>query len=347
MDYPAIYAIVGSGEPLKVEPRGPDAFKDDRYFLGSALKRKLEKSLEHVPRSFDVILKHDEDYINNKFLCSIYVLDFSNVTKYLSEVSIETLTFGLNMIVGVAQMHLYPYSINTDGHHLIVKLILDRLKVILKSDDFYSLIKDLSKLASEGNIYLGTFRYSFVQDKFREVPHFSPDIYPLMPILQDYEDLKDEIICKYCLCSLPVSQLVRPCQCKNPVHTFCFLAWYNKDKHVCEICHDSFSRLNEPRIGGREEIFFPFDDIYPTPIMTTSGPRKVSGKERYAAAICYRQNKRLVELLEESIEPLVECPPTRMEITNPMSNYHYMKNLVACLELLEILDGYGIKVVDK
>lgn len=88
------------------------------------------------------------------------------------------------------------------------------------------------------------------------------------------------------------------------------MEWYGKKKNQieCEICHDTYSRINEKhyKYGGfftpngiEVKIFFPFDDVYPQALMTNYPLQKVNSTEaKIRAAFCYLQCDRMKELLE-------------------------------------------------
>ena len=48
-------------------------------------------------------------------------------------------------------------------------------------------------------------------------------------------------ICKYCLLYDNPEDLIKPCECSNPVHKECLKRWYVlKKSESCEICHERF-----------------------------------------------------------------------------------------------------------
>lgn len=143
---------------------------------------------------------------------------------------------------------------------------------------------------------------------------------------------------------------MRPCKCVTPVHIQCFSKWYDQSKPKCEICGDPFSRINEPKFHGsiswgsiETKIFFPFDDYYPVPLMTSHDIRRVEGNERFIHALCYLQCERMKDLLQnEETPPILGHMLTYFREGSMPSNYLKSYNQEAYAEMETILREYKV-----
>jgi hypothetical protein len=143
--------------------------------------------------------------------------------------------------------------------------------------------------------------------KNKENIPYVTDNYEMVELLQQYDTINDpEKTCKYCLESLPYHTLVNPCDCTQPVHIHCFKKWFKPTIVKCEICGDNYSKKNEPRMKYNmlenkieSEIFFPFDNYYPTPLMSYNELELMGDDNSYYYALCYLQLNRMRDLLEK------------------------------------------------
>lgn len=179
---------------------------------------------------------------------------------------------------------VYPVNKNLEAVKEIIQILVNNY------DDYHQLISDL------------------VCPK-RGLEYILDIIYDILP--DDENNL-----CSICLKTEPKKFLINICKCTTPTHVKC-LVELNKHKPLknCSVCKDDF-KVNEPvlltKSGVRiqpvnERLFFPHNDIYPQPQMSTQSLCKVGGMSRLTLAIMYLQVSRVKELLKEK-EILEELP---------------------------------------
>jgi hypothetical protein len=117
-----------------------------------------------------------------------------------------------------------------------------------------------------------------------------------------------------CLHTEPKDNLINNCLCKTPVHADCLVKLStHKNLDKCSVCKSNY-KLNEPiyRIGILDKtIFFPFNDMYYQPLLSSQKFIKVVGMDRLTFAILYLQVERVKELLND------------IKILDDLPNYYF------------------------
>lgn len=175
----------------------------------------------------------------------------------------------------------YPVILNEDVVKQIIEILIENY------DDYYNLITSIS----ESNEYINELLYSY------------------LPIEEDN-------ICSICLVTEPKIYLINSCNCATKTHTNCLIKLNNhKPLDKCAVCLAKY-KINEPvyksgliRKSELMNIFFPHNDLYYGPCISTKKLIKVDGMARLTFAIMYLQVSRVEELLKDQ------------EILEGLSNY--------------------------
>jgi hypothetical protein len=178
----------------------------------------------------------------------------------------------------------YPVILNEDVVKQIIEILIENY------NDYYNLITSIY----ESNEYITELLYSY------------------LPI-------EDDNICSICLVTEPKIYLINSCNCVTKTHTNCLIKLNNhKPLDNCAVCLAKY-KINEPvyksgliRKSELMNIFFPHNDLYYGPCISTKKLIKVDGMARLTFAIMYLQVSRVEELLKEQ------------EILEGLSNYHDM-----------------------
>ncbi len=327
-------------------------FKDNTYPWSYLVKDFIDQESLEQGQFKTVTVKNNNKFIRNKFLISIIFLQSNDIEDLLNLLPSEVIDLGITIVTKCKTF--YPYCLNFNKCLAVLKLLLDKLKS-LKITNFDEYLERYSKNAMTSNLFdFNAIRLNLKLNKCKfEGFEYIDNASEMIALLRNYGETSCDQACKYCLCSVPKNRLVRPCYCSAPVHIECFLSWKTIQKTNCEICGDSFSRINEKRmmtslgdIGIDETIFFPFDDFYPALLIGSSGIVKIEPIKRFYYALCYLQCSMMKQLLKEAreqkIEPqfgnLLDC--FRKGILP--SNYSITFNREQYQEMTKILNEYGI-----
>jgi hypothetical protein len=281
-------------------------------------KDKLDKDGIIKDEFVDLMeIKKDESYDKHMIFVGTHYLQKFLIEKHIGLVDIKTLDTCLDMLTKFEIY--YCYTLNCEKYLQITKMVLDsRIKHFIKIDDNKRFNENIEKYIKnvESQTYIfNNLRFTINYDPttFKNYSYCLTNEL-LVSLISEYydDDSESKEICKYCLQSQPKSSLVHVCLCTDPVHIRCFRGFYkSKEKKIknCEICNDNYSKLNEKRIlaGGfytetsiDERMFFPFNNYYPTPLMSTNSIEKKSETEKYEYALMYLQCKRMEDLLEKA-----------------------------------------------
>lgn len=329
----------------------PNSYKINELILCTSITQIDDQKIK---------IKQDELYYHHTILAATYYLQDDIIKRCLMHdsklIKFETAQKALELLCNCSTY--YHYCVNSGIYISIFQKLLEYIKLLDSDIEMTKIIQlcanqiDIINTHGFGGI---RFNMKFHPEKFDEYPCVG-NMDLLIECLKSYDSSQDnDLRCKYCLCSCPVDKLVTPCLCKNPVHISCFIQWYNDEHKSCEICHDNFSRLNQKRITtgmivSKEDstIFFPFDNFYPIPLMTSSTIRHVTNKrEQLTLALCYLQYNVLKKLLEE-----YKVKGEIIEFSDNMlyyfqkgsmpSNYLKSKNRAAYQEIAQLLKQYNI-----
>jgi hypothetical protein len=167
----------------------------------------------------------------------------------------------------------YPVILNEDVVKQIIEILIENY------DNYYNLITSIS----ESNEYINELLYSY------------------LPI-------EDNNICSICLVTEPKIYLINSCNCVTKTHTNCLIKLNNhKPLDKCAVCLAKY-KINEPVYHTKSgliikselmNIFFPHNDLYYGPCISTKKLIKVDGMARLRFAIMYLQVSRVEELLKE------------------------------------------------
>ena len=167
----------------------------------------------------------------------------------------------------------YPVILNEDVVKQIIEILIENY------DNYYNLITSIS----ESNEYINELLYSY------------------LPI-------EDDNICSICLVTEPKIYLINSCNCVTKTHTNCLIKLNNhKPLDKCAVCLAKY-KINEPVYHTKSgliikselmNIFFPHNDLYYGPCISTKKLIKVDGMARLRFAIMYLQVSRVEELLKE------------------------------------------------
>ncbi len=182
----------------------------------------------------------------------------------------------------------YPVDKNLEAAKKIIQILIDNY------DDHYELITKLS-LPNKEMIYIMDLLYEFLPD--------DPDN-----------------LCSICLQTEPKKLLINICNCKTGAHTNCLIK-LNEHKPLdkCSVCKGKY-KINQPVVRTqsgiiikpeKEKLFFPYNDIYREPLMSSDALNKYVGMSRLTMAIIYLQVERVKELLNEK------------EILDNLSTYYF------------------------
>ena len=221
------------------------------------------------------------------------------------KLSKEQILYSLDILLSFSGP--YKYYANAEKYLKITKILLDQLKSL----EFESFQNDVEKL---GNLVvkkqsIALYGVTYNKYNFEGFP-FLYTIDPLVELISSYDSIgMDEDVdpsktqcCRYCLVAVPTQDLILPCKCVDPVHIKCV---FKEGKKICGVCKMRWE-TNEVRFKfnfdeGEEEklVFFPCNDFYPVPLMSTSELRKVISDDRFIYALCYLQCKRMKHLISE------------------------------------------------
>ena len=239
-----------------------------------------------IPTYFNDIGLIDIDMFKNK----IYSDRIINAIKYLQVNALKKYVIkNLKTILLPNPFYIlyntkYPIILNEDVVKQIIEILIENY------DDYYNLITSIS----ESNEYINELLYSY------------------LPIEEDN-------ICSICLVTEPKIYLINSCNCVTKTHTNCLIKLNNhKPLDKCAVCLAKY-KINEPVYQTKSgliikpelmNIFFPHNDLYYGPCISTKKLIKVDGMSRLTFAIMYLQVSRVEELLKEQ------------EILEGLSNYH-------------------------
>jgi len=303
-----------------------------------------DTSLDRI-RYVSVTLKNDDSFIKNKFIMSVIYLQCEYVQKLVDKTTIKTLE--TCMYVLTSFFTYYHFCVNTEKYLLITNTILDRMKSLTSLKQYIDQwVKNIEKNVYQfDNVKIN--KDNLLKSQFKCVDNAQS----MITLLNEYYIENDEDKkCKYCMSSLPKNRLVRPCKCTDPVHIECFKTWLLSpklgDRNKCEICNDEFSRLNEKRNGCDEsnEIFFPFDNVYPVLLMSQRDVEKISEENEYVFALCYLQCARMIDLFENKKDKkpgFGDMLKYFLDGSMP-SNYLIVHNRKGYSDMKQILKKYSI-----
>ena len=325
-------------------------YDSDIYPYSYFLAENISMDSLIINKFKSILIKKDHLHTENKFIASVYHLQINAVQETINDQSIEILD---KCIISVTKLRLYyPYCVNSDKYAMLLKLLLDKLQEKITDA---RILEYLEKYAN--NILIANcISFSGIRFNLMQAPHKFASFRcvdnadEMLQMIQQYENESLDEVCKYCMSSVPKETLVRPCKCDNPVHISCFKKWYGYGKDKCEICDDPFSRINVQHMESRcgraslvEKIFFPFDDYYPVPLMTSYDIHKVSGNDRYVYALLYLQIPRMKDLLENNDTKPRFGDDLRYFIEGCLpSNYLRSSNKKVYAEMLSLLKEHGI-----
>lgn len=179
----------------------------------------------------------------------------------------------------------YPIDKNIEVTKEIIKVLIENY------DDYDKLINEIGRVKDE---------QLYIMDM----------IYEMMPV-------DEENMCSICFQTEPKNMLIKCCKCTTPNHARCLIKWIEQ-KDKCMTCLTTY-KINSPvyvtRSGivilpEKENVFFPYHDIYYTPLINNH-LEKYSGMKRLEMAIMYLQVNRVKELLLEE------------DILNNLSSFYF------------------------
>lgn len=128
-------------------------------------------------------------------------------------------------------------------------------------------------------------------------------------VMQNLLPIDANNICKYCMLTEPLIDLIKICHCIENVHVNCLLQWLqtNSEQKKCEICGEKYKLndkcYNQFSLAGKTGLdcrtYLPHHDFYPEPLMSNSTLYKRFGMDRLKMAIMYLQVDRVKELLQD------------------------------------------------
>ena len=292
-----------NGGPPKISS---DIWNDDIHNGGWLRDYINVNDYDYDIREYKLILRHNDNYIDNKFIASVYDMQPTIMMDLIHRIHIGSIRTSLSMLFNC---HLrYPYCMNSDKYIAIGKFLLDELKTIIPHIDISQYITSLS--AASKYICSG-IRMTYQIDRHRlDGFNYVLNTNKLFELLKQYEKDGDiDKLCKYCLSGIPSTTLIHPCDCVQPVHINCFRKWYTENgRSCCEICRAKYKsniklfKYNLCGVTEDERIYFPFDDIYPVPLMTTYDIERTSNDMKLTMALCYLQYPRVENLLNTTKE---------------------------------------------
>jgi len=172
----------------------------------------------------------------------------------------------------------YPVSQNTEAYKTIIKILIANIP------DSINLINQTSPM--------------FMKNNNESTKQIQTMLFEELPV-------DESNICTICLITEPNTTLIKPCNCTTKIHVDCFIQMLQASKQAnCTICKAIYRR-NVPVYGCHSKpnadptIYFPYDDIYPVPLMTSRGLVKYTGMNRLDMAINYLQVDRVRDLLND------------------------------------------------
>lgn len=151
---------------------------------------------------------------------------------------------------------------------------------------------DIAKLLCENNPKLITSK-AFEMANF----HKYNDLVDLMAsYVNDEKDDK----CYICMCSEPKTELLMNlCECKSKIHVRCAEKLINESKDdKCKVCTKLY-KYSHFKTMFRLIMYYPCDDFYPNPIMTSYPIKKIDKmNDKIYYAMQFLQVKRFDELLK-------------------------------------------------
>ena len=303
-------------------------------------------------------LNNDNLFNRNKLIASVIFLQLDDIYQLIDTADLDTIDTCIDFVTKDLT-YKYPYMFNSEKHLIIAKLLLDKLK-----NNVISIQNFLDKYAM--NVY-ETNKMNFRLNKFIKNNDSFPYVnnnYKMMELLQQYDTTTDnDNTCKFCLSSVPIHMLVKPCKCNQPVHIYCFKRWFDIAEKKCEICNDNYSRKNEIRIksdmGMKKidtEIFFPFDNFYPRPLMCYNESEDMGDNNAHCFALLYLQLARMEDLLKKNNTNIKQklgqvlhyfangSMPSNYLINNNRKAYIDMTNL---LKKYKVIENEAIWVDDE
>lgn len=284
-------------------------------------------------------LKINERYKINLLYLSTLLLDCNKVGM-LAEV--EEIKSNKNLISECVNILInnswYSYSVNPLKTLYILKIYLDL---------YPSLVKDLD-LETKMN------ERTWIFNALKNMEKYNPEMLMGVSYESNYEKMHilfreyvedSEITCCICLSSFPETEMVQPCDCRVHYHIECF----SKLNRNCIVCKRECSRINKQMVyttmigsGYDNRVYFPFDDYYPVPMITSAPIRKCKGDMRYKLAIIYLQAGRLRDLFESNPGYLPDINKEIDYLTESCmpSNYMLIDNISGYAEISEVLLKY-------
>lgn len=338
--------IYCSGTPLQIEH---EVF-DDEYPTSYKLEEILQiKSLNGKT----ILIEKNEKYAHNKFLAATKFLQYDIIMEHYEQLDdkLDTLERAIDIIINFQTF--YHYCFNVKNHLAVLKFLLDKFVslVPLTEDCLENFVEIIDKSSS---YLIQRFKMDLMiarKNKF-DGYEYVVGVDDMIELLQQYDESSGG--CKYCMGCVPKNKLISTCECVARVHIHCFKKWFfTKEIVKCEICGDPYSKINQIRNHsridgvdvGRDILFFPFDNFYPIPLMSTNDLVKVDDKRQYVMALCYLQCKRMANLLEsgkfEEFDKFREMVASFLQGSMP-SNYSVRHNYRAYFEMSLILCKYKI-----
>lgn len=256
------------------------------YPLGNIYPRPYNKIIGKLP----FLLGKDEEVFKKEYFCNnLYSQQVEYAVRYLQVEPLKKFVIKnhTNTLLPNPFYHLlntvYPIDKNLKASEQIIQILIDNY------DEHYSMITRVSSYCKPEQEYIKELLYTFLPND-------------------------ENNICMICLHTEPKDNLINNCLCKTPVHADCLVKLStHKNLDKCSVCKSNY-KLNEPiyRIGILDKtIFFPFNDMYYQPLLSSQKFIKVVGMDRLTFAILYLQVERVKELLND------------IKILDDLPNYYF------------------------
>lgn len=242
------------------------------YPLGFTYYNKYDNNLVKLP----ILFTSENTKVEEKwFLDKLYENQIEYAIKFLQVEALKmfiiknfkSLTFQnpFNILFNT----YYPVDKNIDSVKEIIQILIDNY------DDYHELINNLSQ-PNKSLQYIMDLLYEFLPDE--------PDN-----------------VCSLCLSTEPKKCLINICNCITKTHINCLIE-LNKyrplNQYKCSVCN-SEHKVNQDFYGNKYGLFFPHNDMYGEPLMSSTCLHKYEGMDRLKMAIIYLQVNRVKELLNE------------------------------------------------
>jgi hypothetical protein len=295
----------------------------------------------------EIIVLNEKCPTSEKLLINVhYLRPIDKLLQNCSQIDLLTCLYNMSNFTTY-----YPYCVNVDRY---VKNFADLLYWFTKEcnkNDIQGYIKKFERDISSTSTsqFLGiSLNVKIKSYQFSDIKYVL-DASLLYEILAKYDNDDDNNKCKYCSSTIPKDRLVHPCKCIDPVHIECLLKWMSNGgggAGKCEICNDTYSKINEKRIlcngSADTNIFFPFDNFYPIPLITNNLINKTT--QKLGSAICYLQTNRVDNLLSNSKSDLGDYSEIlscfKMKCVPSLYFYNYNKEAYIAIE--NLLKKHGI-----